>query len=618
MDAPRLLRITSPLGSGALILIGLRVEEEIGLPYRIEADVLGRDAKVKPSDLLAKEVTLKVVRNIDGTPVERCFHGVVTEFHRLGPGAARRMTYRLVVSPGIWKLGLKKNCRIFQDKSVKAIVDTVLKEHDHPAASWGILPELTPIPYCTQFNETDLHFVSRLLEEYGLAYHFQHSDSSHKLFISATSSGFPSFSGGQLSATHESPVFGDLAGWRQFNAARSASVKLEDMDKERSQPSVVIKKATDTRVYEGEPSMWAPGEVFRWPGGMSTRPELDNSKVLMGWLETASERFTAHTQDHRLTAGARLPIAVKAEDGSEETKQYIVTAVGHEAQDTSGLVAGAGGVETYVGKLEIRSTERVWMPEPRHERPEMAGVYSAKVTGPSGEKIHVDEFGRIKVKFRWDRLGKDDDSSSCWVRVMQGAAGAWGGAWFLPRVGDEVMVAFLDGDPDRPVVVGSVYGKDAKPPFQPGSNRSQSGYRTRSYKSDSAEDANILRFEDKKGEEEVLLHTQKDLKVEIENDEQRDIQNKRTTTITDSDDKLTLKKGDLSVKCELGKITMEAMVSITLKVGENTIVIDQMGITLKGLMITEQAQVMHQTQAPMLMEKGDAMVIINGGLLMLN
>ena len=195
-----------------------------------------------------------------------------------------------------------------------------------------------------------------------------------------------------------------------------------------------------------------------------------------------------------------------------------------------------------------------------HVRPVMAGLYSAKVTGPSGEKIHVDEFGRIKVKFRWDRLGKDDDTSSCWVRVMQSAAGSWGGTWFLPRVGDEVLVAFLDGDPDRPVVTGSVYGKDAKPPFQPGSNRAQSGIRTRSYKSDSADDANILRFEDKKGSEEVFLHSQKDLKVETENDETRDtghnhtetIQNARVTTIKDSNDTLTLDKGNISIKCSLG------------------------------------------------------------------
>ena len=292
----------------------------------------------------------------------------------------------------------------------------------------------------------------------------------------------------------------------------------------------------------------------------------------------------------------------------------------------------------------------------------MAGMHSAKVTGPAGEKIHVDEFGRIKVKFRWDRAGKDDDTSSCWMRVMQSVAGSWGGAWCLPRVGDEVLVAFLDGDPDRPLVVGSVYGKDAPPPFKLPANKSQSGYLTRSYKSDSAADANMLRFEDKKGAEEIRVHAQKDMIAEVENDETRTvghdqvetIQNSRTVTVKDADDTLTLEKGsrtetikmgsdtlsidmgnrsttlkmgndttelkmgNLSIKCALGAVTIEAMQSITLKVGQSTVVIDQTGVTVKGMMIQQEAQLLHKVKTLMLQEKADALATIEGGLVMIN
>ena len=429
--------------------------------------------------------------------------------------------------------------------------------------------------------------------------------------------------------------------------------------------------------------------MVRWPGGMSTRPGVDHAAVVMGEKESASEEFEATAIDPRFVAGARMGVAVRAEDGSEIKQQYVVISARHLATDTSALVAGAGDTETYEGALRLVAASRTWMPEQRHARPVMAGLYSAKVTGPAGEKIHVDEFGRIKLKFRWDHLGASDDTSSCWVRVAQSAAGAWGGTWFLPRVGDEVLVAFLDGDPDRPVVTGSVYGKDAKPPFLPGANRAQSGIRTRSYKSDSAEDANIFRFEDKKNSEHVFLHAQKDLNVEVENDETRKIdhdqietiKNSRTVTIKDSHDTLTvetgnrtttvkvgndtflvetgdrsetikkgndthivetgdrsatikkgnesvtvekgneahtIKMGNMTIKCELGSITLEAMQKITLKVGSNSVVIDQTGITTKGIMITEEASAMIKNKAPMVQVNGDGMVMVQGGIVMLN
>jgi type VI secretion system secreted protein VgrG len=618
MDQPRLLRISSPLGEGALIATGLHVTEQIGLPYTIEVDVLGRDPGLDASDLLTKDIKVSVVQEAGGQVVERIYHGLVASFQRLGPGAAQRMTYRLVAVPGLWRLGLRRNCRIFQEKTVKEIVEAILKEHSQPAPSWGILPQIKAIPYCTQFNETDLHFVSRLLEEHGLGAYFSHSSSGHTLHISSTAQGFPAFAGGDVDATHETPQFFELGGWRQADRARSAATRFEDMDEEISQPSVVLKKSSDTRTYQGEPAMWGRGEVFNWPGGMATRPGLDTAAVMMGEMETAAEDFAAETRDPRLCPGIRLTVNVRAEDGSTQSRQFVIDRCHHQAIDTSGLVAGAGPVESYSCHATLVAASRTWMPARRHHRPVMSGLYSAKVTGPSGEKIHVDEYGRIKVKFRWDRLARDDDTSSCWVRVMQPAAGAWGGTWFLPRVGDEVMVAFLDGDPDRPVVVGSTYGKDAKPPFSPGSNRAQSGIRTRSYKSDSSEDANVLRFEDKKGAEEVLLHTQKDLTVEVEHDETRTIQNARTTKIQDSNDSLTLQSGNLTVKCELGSITMEAMQSITLKVGRSSVVLDQMGVTVKGMMITEEAELVHQTKAKLVQENGDALVQVQGGIVMLN
>jgi type VI secretion system secreted protein VgrG len=628
----RLLTITAP---ETLTLNRLSVTERVGLPFRIEVDVLGEKPDLVAKDLLTKEICATVQPRLEGD-FKRHFHGEVVEFMRLGPGVGRMMAYRLVAAPKIWRLGLRRNCKIFQEKTVKDVVNAVLGDHGISAPKWGIATDFPKMTYCTQFNETDLHFVSRLLEEYGMTYYFEHKEGSHEMHVSGTAQGFPNFAGGDVKAVHESPRFHELGEWRRLNVARTAKVKYQDMDEERSQPSVVLDKTKDTRTYDDEPSMWSAGEVYEWPGDMATRPGLDPAKVSIGEFETRSEAFAARTIDPRFTAGVKLTVGVVDIAGGEKSQQYVVVETRHEAVDNSTLLSGAGGVEDYQGYLTLVSAKRDWVPELRHVRPVMPGIYSAKVTGPSGEKIHVDEHGRIKVKFRWDRFGKDDDSSSCWVRVMQSAAGSWGGTWFLPRVGDEVLVSFLDGDPDRPLVIGSVYGKDWKPPFEPGSNRSQSGFRSRSYKSDSAEDAHILRFEDKKGSEEVYLHSQKDLKVEVEHDETRDVQNKRTTTIVDSDDKLTLKKGNrettlemgnethtlkmgnLTVKLDLGKVLIEALQEIQLKVGQSTVTLDQMGVTVKGMMIKEEAQLMHQTKGLMVQEEATAILMIKGGLTMIN
>ncbi len=671
MAIPRLLHITSPLAGDELIATRLHAVEQLGLPFRFEVDVLANDPLIKPSALLTKPITVSVKEVVDEAPIERHFHGFVSEFERVGPGPSGRMGYRLVAVPGIWRLGLRQNCRIFQDKSVMDIVDAVLGEHALAAPARGILPTLSPMGYCTQFNETDLAFLSRLMEEHGLTYYFSHTATEHRMHVSATAPGFPAFVGGDVEAMHESPRFFDLQQWCVAQRARSAAVNLQDMDAERSQPSVVQTKNSDTKSYADEPAMWAPGKVFHWPGGMATRPGVDNAAVAMGERETASEEFTATARDPRYAAGVRMNVAVVAQDDTRRTAQYVVTSVQHSATDASSLAAGSGGTEGYGARLQLSVASRTWMPRPVHARPVMAGLYSAKVTGPSGEKIHVDEFGRIKIRFRWDHAGVDTDASSCWVRVAQAAAGAWGGTWFLPRVGDEVLVAFLDGDPDRPVVTGSVYGKDAKPPFLPGTNRAQSGIRTRSYKSDSAEDANIFRFEDKKDNEEILLHAQKNLTVEVENDEKRTIdhdqteiiKNARTVTVKEADDTLTvelgnriatiktgdetltvekanritnvkkgndtktldegneahiIKMGDVTVKCELGSITMEAMKKITLKVGQSTIVLEPSGVTIKGTMITEEAQSLHATKGAIIKEEAQGMVKVTAGIVMLN
>jgi type VI secretion system secreted protein VgrG len=266
------------------------------------------------------------------------------------------------------------------------------------------------------------------------------------------------------------------------------------------------------------------------------------------------------------------------------------------------------------------------------------------VVGPSGEEIYSDKYGRIKVQFFWDRDGKDDENSSCWIRVAQEWAGTNWGAVFIPRIGQEVMVEFLEGDPDRPIITGRVYNAQQMPPYTLPDNQTQTAVKTRSSKGGGSSNYNELFFEDKMGSELIRVHAEKDLLTEVEHDETRTVGNDRTTTISNNETKtvdkgnetielnqgnqsttldmgnqsIELKMGNQSTKADLGQISMEAMQSITLTVGESSIKIDQMGVTIQGMMISIQGQIQVQVQGLMIQISADAMLQEQGAITMIN
>jgi type VI secretion system secreted protein VgrG len=265
------------------------------------------------------------------------------------------------------------------------------------------------------------------------------------------------------------------------------------------------------------------------------------------------------------------------------------------------------------------------------------------VVGPSGEEIFTDKYGRVKVQFRWDRQGTNDGNSSCWVRVATPWAGKQWGAIHIPRIGQEVVVAFEEGDPDQPIIVGSVYNAEQMPPYSLPDNKTQSGMKSRSSLEGGPDDFNELRFEDKKGSEDIYFHAQKDFHRVVENDDDLKvghdqtitIHNDRTATIEEGNDKLTIEKGDREVKIEmgndsllismgnqttrldLGKSETEAMQSIELKVGQSSIKVDQTGVTIKGMMVKVEGQIQTEVKGLMTNVSGDAILQVKGGLTMI-
>jgi len=654
-QAERLLRIASPLGPDVLTLRRLSVREAIGRPFTMDIEVVSAELDLQPSELIGKPVTCTVDR---GHVEPRFFHGIVRGFARLGAFGRELAAYRLEVVPRLWQLSRTGDCRIFQEKSVKDIGTAILGEADVAPVRWGASVPTAPRVYCVQYNETDLDFLQRLLEEIGCGYYFEHKDNDHTLVICGANADFPLVPGDAQVVRPHGDVFGALTRWQPLAGLQPGKVTSNDFD--GLKPNTLLQSNTSTVL--GTPDA-AAFEVFRWPGGQTVRPDADPSKVGMEGYESGADLITASGNDPSVFAGGRLKVLEGLDATSPTT--WLVTEVVHEAFDETHL--SAGGSAGYRNGLTVMKADRPWRPAVTRPRPAMPGLHSAIVTGPSGEEIHCDEFGRIKVHFLWDRAGKTDDTSSCWVRVAQGFAGKWGGSWQLPRVGDEVLVGFLDGDPDRPIAIGSVYNAEQKPIYTLPANKTQSGIKTKSSKGGGADNFNELRFEDKKGAEEINIQAEKDMVLLVKHDRTEHVKHDRietvdhdhtetvknnksetvnvnrtemvggkhtetitgdrTTEIKQGNEKLTVKMGDMDTEvsmgnitetAKLGKIDIEAMQSITLKVGGSKIVIDQMGVTIEGMLIKVDAKLSLETKGLMSKHEASALQIIKGALVMIN
>ena len=500
---------------------------------------------------------------------------------------------------------------------------------------WGGSVPAQKRGYCVQFNETDLDFTQRLLDEAGCGYFFEHSLGDHKLVVCGANADYPQVPGDPQVVRPHGDHHGALTSWQPGNALQPGKVVTEDFD---GLKPATLKKANAGTIL-GTPNA-ASFEMYRWPGGQTVRPEGDLAKLGMEGFESMADRVSATGNDPTVFAGGKLK--VKPGIDAQQAVTWLVAQVSHEAYDETHL--GGGGSAGYSNSLVLMAADRPWRPSAPRPRPPMLGVHSAIVTGPSGEEIHCDEYGRVRVHFLWDRAGKRDDTSSCWVRVAQSHAGKWGGAWHLPRVGDEVLVAFVDGDPDRPIILGSVYNAEQKPIYTLPANKTQSGFKTRSSKSGGAANFNELRFEDKKGSEEINIQAEKDMTLLVKNDRTETIKRHRTevvdgkhtetvkldrtATITQGNEALTVKMGNMdtlvklgniSTKASLGKIEIEAMQSITLTVGQSKIELTQMGITLTAMQIDVKAQMMLNTKGGLITKhESGAMMMIKSGIVMIN
>ena len=483
--------------------------EGVSVPYDLSVE-LACDDEVKMDDALGKEGFL----TLTGDGGDRIVHGVVDRFEHTG-NRGRFGLYSARVVPYLRWLSLERDCRIFQNKSVPDIVKQVLQDSGLPTDRFDfrLKESYPPVEYCVQYRETDLDFVSRLLEEEGIFYFFEHSDKKHLLVFADGTVAYKEIAGesgvtynfSQGMAPKEECVY-------RFAFSRQVrSGKMTRRDYNFEKPGLDLKKDEQAKVHEKL-------EVYDYPGRY-VEPDRGKqlSKVRLEESMTYYEAAEGESTCVRLVPGFKFSLT--DHERAAYNRDYFLTKLvtrGEQPQSLQEASGSGSGGFSYSSRFTAIPASVPFRPARVTPKPVVEGIQTAKVTGPSGEEIYTDKYGRVKVHFHWDRVGDQDEKSSCWIRVSSTFAGGQYGSIFTPRIGQEVVVDFLEGDPDRPLITGSVYNADQMPPYALPGEKTKSTTKTNS--SLGGKGFNEIRFEDKKGEEQIFVHGEKDADIRIKND----------------------------------------------------------------------------------------------------
>ncbi len=457
VQTDRLLQLTTPLGQDVLIPIGLDGAEGLSELFAFTVEMTSTNAGITADQLLGKSATLKI-RRPDDDP--RYINGIVASFAAADQTIDGLRRYRMVLRPKLWLLTRTADCRIFQNQTVPQIADTLLSDGGvTDTKKQGLNGSHPSRDYCVQYRETDYDFLVRLWAEEGIYFYFQHADGQHTLVMSDSTSGYCDCI--DKAVQHAPPTASDtiaVQSWRVADHFSSGKVTLRDYNFE--QPTTDLTASTTTVLSNSAFKQW---ELFDYPGDYTQKSDGTSlSRVRMEEVEARYALAEGEATYRGFMPGAKITMA-KHEVAAEQGQSYVLARVRHEAEDCTHL--GRQAENAALPQQLHRPAGRDAVPAAAGDAPAAdPGPQTATVVGPSGEEIYCDKYGRIRVQFPWDRLGKNDENSSCWIRVGQWIAGATWGSQFVPRVGMEVIVVFLDGDPDRPLVVGTVYnGQTCRP-----------------------------------------------------------------------------------------------------------------------------------------------------------
>ncbi|TIX90811.1 type VI secretion system tip protein TssI/VgrG [Rhizobium sp. P44RR-XXIV] len=518
IQAHRNLRVISPLGADQLLPERVSVEEGVSQLFEIHLSVRAKKEAIKPEELIGRlvDVGIEVKQGQDGgDSVRRPFNGLVTHLHE-GPPITRGVrSYSMVLRPQMWLLSQRSDCRIWMDKTSVDVVETLFSEHGIPAPDVSGIVSMPPAQhYSVQWNESDLDYLLRRFEEDGLFYWFSHEHGSHRLNVGDSAG---SWTGPSASAEGEAKVRlaqgstdrNHINEWMRTYAYVPGQRTGADWNFET--PNMVPANTTPSLVQMPDAMK---RELYDYPARISSPSEAERAqKLRMQASEADHNHVFGGSTSRILEAGRRFTPYEEAHPENVYEEHVIVKAI-HHAVDQS--------YETVTNEPEYRNEfqavpSRIPMtPHRSTSRPRIKGTQVAIVAGPAGEEIHPDRYGRIKVWFPWDRRAKKDGTDTCWVRVAQSWAGSTWGGQTIPRIGMEVMVAFIDGDPDRPLVTGVVPNPSNGVPYDLPANKTRMVMRSNTHKGTGY---NELAFEDENGKENMFVHAQKDHTTKVLNNQ---------------------------------------------------------------------------------------------------
>lgn len=524
----RLLALDTPLGKDALLLQGLSGYEAVSRLFAYELHLLAHDNdSISFADIVGQRVSIRI--QLPGGAA-RYISGYVSRFTQAETDERLFTHYHAQVVPWLWFLTRQADCRIFQNLAVPDIISQIFNPFDFKDFRLALKNTYPQLEYCVQYRETSFNFVSRLMEEFGIFYYFDHtSEGKHTLVLADQSSNQPACPGSPFSYDTQVGGLDDpqvINSWHIGQELRTGKYSVTDYNFITPSTSLL---ANDPTVVDLAASHDL--ELFDYPGLYTTKDQGDTvAKVRMQEEEAGYMVASGDSTYRGMMSG--FSFSLKNHYRADQNANYVLTEVQHNASAGDTYTAAATGAETYSNRFSCIPASVAYRPPRLTPKPFVQGPQPALVVGKEGEEIWVDKYGRVIVQFYWDRLGQKNENSSCWIRVSQPwAGGNWGAIW-IPRIGQEVLVSFLEGDPDRPIITGRVYNADQMPPYTLPDYQTRSTYMSRSSKGGGGSNYNEMRFEDLKGQEQIFMNAEKDMDLRVENDSREFIGANRHLIVT--------------------------------------------------------------------------------------